>query len=94
MPARFLTHKKKRHAWPAVIKPKRKGLARQDARLPITKCRIREITAKRSNKWIRPPATWNIVKPPIHAINRTTNKIVQMLIGLLLVALEESGAER
>ena len=94
MPALFLTHKKKRHACRAVTEPKRKGSARQAARLPITKCRIREITAKRSNKWIRPPATWNTVKPPIHAINRTTNKIVQMLIGLLLFALAECGAER
>lgn len=56
------------------------SLARQAARLPITKCRIKEITANRSNKWIRPPATWKTVKPPIHAISSTTNKIVQMLI--------------
>lgn len=48
-------------------------------RLPITKCKIREITAKTSNRWIRPLATWKTVKPPIQAISRTTNKIVQML---------------
>ena len=51
-------------------------------RAPKTKCRIREITANTSNKWISPPATWNTVKPPIQAISRTTNKIVQMLICL------------
>jgi hypothetical protein len=27
-----------------------------------------------------PPATWNTVKPQIHAINSTANKIVQILI--------------
>jgi hypothetical protein len=63
-----------------------KSPGRQAARLPITKCRIREITANRSNKWIRPPATWNIVKPPIHAIRSTTNKIIQTLICLSFLA--------
>jgi hypothetical protein len=31
----------------------------------------------------QPTATWNIVEPPTQAINRTTNKIVQMLIVTL-----------
>ena len=74
--------------------PAEKDSDRQAARRPITKCRIREITANRSNRWIRPPATWNTVKPPIHATNSTTNKIVQMLIGLLLCGFEGFGAER
>lgn len=64
-----------------VADTQRKAPICQAGRLPITKCRIREITANTSNKWIRPPATWNTVKPPIHAISSTTNKIVQMLIG-------------
>ncbi len=28
----------------------------------------------------QPSATWNIVKPPIHAISNTTNKSAQMVI--------------
>lgn len=48
--------------------------------LPTTKWRIREMSAKRSNKWIIAPATWNMVKPPIQANSRTTNRTVQILI--------------
>ncbi len=48
---------------------------------PMTKCKISEITAKTSKRWIIPPATWNTVNPPSHAISRTTNSIVQMLIS-------------
>src|SRR5438477_3673701 len=44
-------------------------------RLPITKWRIKEITANTSNRWISPPATWNTVKPPSQAISSTTNKL-------------------
>ena len=33
-----------------------------------------------------PPATWNTVKPPIQAIKRITNSIVQMLINKLFLA--------
>src|ERR1700681_3736754 len=56
--------------------------ALQVVRVPNTKWSIKEITASTSNRWIRPPATWNTAKPPIQAISRTTNKIVQMLICL------------
>ena len=49
-------------------------------RLPITKWRIKEITANTSNRWISPPATWNTVKPPSQAISSTTNKIVHILM--------------
>jgi hypothetical protein len=46
----------------------------------MTKCRMRDITANRSSKCIKPPATWYTVKPPIQAINKITNKTVQMLM--------------
>jgi hypothetical protein len=47
-----------------------------------------------------PPATWNTEKPPIQAINRITNSIVQMLIaapyrdGQMKAAVEELFASR
>jgi hypothetical protein len=41
---------------------------------------MRDITANRSSKCIKPPATWYTVKPPIQAINKITNKTVQMLM--------------
>src|ERR1700733_882261 len=50
-------------------------------RFPMTKCRMRDITANRSSKCIKPPATWYTVKPPIQAINKITNKTVQMLMA-------------
>ena len=52
----------------------------QTARRPKTKCRINEMTAKISRRWISPPATWKTVKPHNHAINRMINNTVQMLI--------------
>jgi hypothetical protein len=42
---------------------------------------MRDITANRSSKCIKPPATWYTVKPPIQAINKITNKTVQMLMA-------------
>jgi hypothetical protein len=49
-------------------------------RLPKTKCKISEMMAKTSNKWINPLATCMTVNPPIHAISNITNRIVQILI--------------
>lgn len=61
------------------------ALGTQAVRAPSTKCKIREITAKTSNRWIKPPATWNTVKPAIQAINRTKNSMVQTLIAISLI---------
>ena len=52
------------------------------------------MTANTSNKWISPPATWNTVKPPSHAINRMTNKTAQMLISFSSDSRKASGTTR
>jgi len=42
-----------------------------------------EMTANNNKRWISPPATWNTIKPPSHAIKRTTNSTAQILMSFL-----------
>lgn len=67
----------------------------QTARRPITKCKIKEITANTSSKWINPPATWNTVNPQIQAISKITNNIVHILIcSFSSVAIQDPTGSR